>query len=448
MEILIISLLSIPFLYFNYRILLKDIKEKIIPNKYLLYLLYLIPIFFTYIFIYFNVEINYLTLFLQVFLSIFVSFLLYYFWIWWAWDAKYLLVLSLFLSHIWVISFIWNISILIISYLLLYFLYFYFWKCLIDLNYAKGLYKNIFVDLKDKFLSFLKNSDWNIHKNTTIRIILNWVLLFLFIFVSFRLTRLYLMKYVFSNDLAKENISTLFSDYYFHAFALIFLIFFVIRYLFRKFYNFAYHFLENKYWIIFKYDKTKLFLPITLIILLIGFIIYEFIINPYEIHKYLYRIFTFYIVIYIIVRILFYSYKLSFQLSETDYIELKDLKKWELIDKTYLVNMFWEQKCLGFNNENWILYPNPEKFFLKISNPIEEEDIEKLNEIYSIVDRYHIENLTPNYEKNDKIKILKSFAFAPYIFWWFLITLFFQDSIFKYINTTLIEFVKNIFSWS
>jgi len=216
--------------------------------------------------------------------------------------------------------------------------------------------------------------------------------------------------------------------------------------LFRKLYAYIYHLLEDKYWMIFKYDKTKLLFPLILFFSLLWFIIYEYIINPYEILKYLNRIFTFYIILYLIVKIFVYSYKLTFQISETYFIEMKDLKKWELIDKTYLVNMYWEQQCLGFNNENWVLYPAPKNFFLKISNPIDDGDIKKLNDIYDIVDKYHIENQTPNYEKNDKIKILMTFPFSPYIFWWFLLTFFFQDLIFKYINNNIIELIKHIFS--
>ncbi len=444
MQYFFLWLLSIPFLFLNYKIIIKDIKEKIIPNKYLLYLLYILPVYFIYIFLSFNIDINYLNLFLQLFFSIIISFLLYYFWIWWAWDAKYLLVLSFFLLHIWIIKFAWNIFILVLIYLFLYFLYFYLWKCLIIKNYAKSLYKKIYLDLKDKFLIFIKHNDWKVYKNTTIKIILNWFLFFLFIFIWFRLLRLIFIHDIFSNintisilwDFIKKN--QIFLP------VLLFWIFWTIRYFFWKLIILFKNFILKIFKI--KYDKTNLFFPVSLFIILLSFILFEYIKNPYELSNYLYKIFTFYIFLYIFIKILIYSYKLTFHVSETYFLEIEQLKSWEIIDRKYLIDLFWEQSCLGYQNKDWLLSPSPKQFFIDISNPIDNNDVEKIKTIFDIVDKYHTKNQTHNYEKIDTIKILMTFSFAPYIFWWFLLTIFFQNKIFYFMNNLFIEFIKNIYN--
>ncbi len=445
MNYIILSLIAIPFLYFNYKIIESDIRDKLIPNKYLIYLIYLLPFFYLNIFYSSNLEVNnHLIFFWQIFLSIFICFIIYYFWIWWAGDAKYLLVLALFLSHIWFFQFIWNIAILVIIYLWLYFLYFYFWKCLIKKNYAKNLYNNIYIDLKDKFLIFIKHNDWHIYKKTSFKIILNRFLIFLFIFVWFRLIRLIFVQNFISN---KDNISDFWEimiKYNIYIWIIIFSIFWIVRYYFMKLFILFKNLISKVFNI--KYDKTKLLFPILLFIILLSFIIIEYNKNPYEILKYLKKIFTLYISIYIIIKILIYSYKLTFQISETQYIEIQKLEKWEIIDKNYLIKMFWEQSCLGGKNKIWILAPDPKQYFLKISNPIDDDTVQKLKEIYNIVINYHTENKTPNYEKNDKIKILMTFAFAPYILVWFFLTFFFQNKIFDFINTLFIDFIKSIYN--
>ncbi len=444
MKYVIISILSMLFLYFNYKIIEKDIKEKIIPNKYLLYLIYLLPIILIYIFFSYKVQINYILLLFQIFLGIFVCFLLYYFWIWWAWDAKYLLVLSLFVSYIWIIPFIWNISLLMLTYLISYFIYFYFWKCIINYKYAKSLYKNIYTDLKDKFIIFIKHTDWKIYKKTTFKIIFNTVLLFLFIFVWFRLVRLYLITDLLSNKNDINGLGVLIKTYHIYFIAMTFWVFWISRKILIRIFIKIKSIIESKLWI--KIDKTKSVFPVFLFFILFWFIVYEYIINPYEILTYLYRIFTLYITLFIIFRIIIYSYKLTFHISESYYIEISELKPWEIVDKEQLKKMFSEQECLGFKNTIWILSPDPKLYFSNIDNPLDQETSNKLKEIYTLTNEYHINNETKNFEKFDKIKVLKTFAFAWYVFAWFLLTVVFQDKIFKIISNLFVDFVKNIYN--
>jgi hypothetical protein len=51
-------------------------------------------------------------------------------------------------------------------------------------------------------------------------------------------------------------------------------------------------------------------------------------------------IFTYYIILWGIFKILRYSYKVTFQIAEQDFINIKDLKAGEIVDKDFLIKMF------------------------------------------------------------------------------------------------------------
>jgi hypothetical protein len=191
-------ILSIPFFYINYKIILSDVKYKKIPNFFLGVLMVLVPIYYIYAFIFF--DINIISFIIQIFFTIFVSFVLYYIWIWSAWDAKYLLVLGLFIPNIWIIPFVWNIAFLTIIYLFFYFLYFYFWRCIFVKWYAKSLLKNIYTDLKDSFWIFLEKYDNNNTQTKTFYKILKWFLVFLLLFVGVRFARLYVFQHLLNTN--------------------------------------------------------------------------------------------------------------------------------------------------------------------------------------------------------------------------------------------------------
>ena len=111
--------------------------------------------------------------------------------------------------------------------------------------------------------------------------------------------------------------------------------------------------------------------------------------------------------------------------------------------------MFWEQKSLWFikivneeKDEKWLLYPNPAEYFRNIENPIDIETKEKLIEIFEIVNNYHKKENTNWYEEVKTIKILYTFAFAWYIFIWFILSFFLWDTIFKYLFENLLNIIK------
>ena len=439
-------ILAIPFSYLNYKIIVSDLKYKKIPNKYLGYLLLLIPFYYIYIFFNFP-EINYWLFFFQIFLTFLVSFVLYYFWIWAAWDAKYLLVLALFIPYIWIIPFIWNIALVTLAYLFWYFIYFYLWKVLLNKNYRKNLWLNIKQDLNEKWKVYKQNKWWNTYK-----IILKWLVIFLLIFVSIRLGRLYLLKYTSPLAPLLRGEGNIIEKYNIYLVFLFIWIFLWWLYLFKILINKLKLYLVEK----FKLNINLVWniLLIFLSIFLISFIIYEYFQNPSEIRNYLFRIFTVYLIIYLLAKILIFSYKITFWIAEYQYINIKDLKEWDIVDKEYLVKMFGSQLILWFaeskkekrQRKKYLLFPSPKNYFENIDNPIDFETLNIIKKCYFITNKYHLK-YTPNFTENNTIKILNTFSFAPYIISWFLLTFFFQDKIFKNIMNFWIEIIKKFFHY-
>lgn len=462
MQYYLLSLITIPFLYLNFKIILTDLKIKKIPNKYLIYLIYIIPFYYIYCIFYIE-NINIIIFILQFILTLLISFILYYIWIWSAWDAKYLLTLSLFIPYIWIITFIGNIALLTIIYLLIYFIWFYFWRCLFNWNYTKSLYNKIYIDLKDKFINYIKNNDWTIVKKITIYKIIKWFVLFLILFVSFRLIRIYIIHHIILNDWSDKlwwiwryyiNILLENNSYYILLITLILMWLIYIIYLWIIYWK---NYLINRV----NLNKNKKINPLIIDIILISilwlslisYILIEFFNNPEEITTNLKLIFTIYLMIYIMMRILKYSYHVTFQIWEQDYIDVDKLSTWDIIDKDYLIKLFWEQSILWYcdnntdsetrkNREKLLLYPNPKKYFLELKWSISEEDKNIIKNVYKIVNEFHIENKTNNFQEIKSIKILKTFTFWIYIFIWFILTYLLNDNIYELMIKSLINYLK------
>lgn len=435
----LLYILVIPFLYFNFKIVFSDLKNKIIPNKYLGYLLLLIPFYYIYIFFSFP-DINYLLFILQIIITFIISFILYYFWIWAAWDAKYLLVLALFIPYIWIIPFIWNIALLTIIYLLGYFLWFYFWKCIFYRWYAKSLLLNIKKDLNEKWNIYKLNKWWK-----TIFIILKWLLIFLIIFVSIRLSRIYLFNTFFNNWENYEILNNILEKYNFYLIFWFIWTFILILYLFKFLINKFKKYISSKLWI----NNTFItnFFIIILLIILLSFIGYEYSINKNEIINNLYRIFTFYIIFYLIIKIIFYSYKISFGLAEHEFINIKYLKEWNIIDKEYL------KKTLNIvnpkNNKTIENFNKNLNYINNIWNTLDNQDVKKIIYIYDKTNKLckSDEIINKWFNKLENIKVLKTFAFWLYIFVWFIITYFLNSFLIKILSNNITENIVKIFNY-
>lgn len=440
----IFFLLTIPFLYINYKIVKSDLKDKIIPNKYLLYLIALIPFYYIYIYLNFS-EINYLLFLLQIVISIFISFLLFSFNIWSAWDAKYLLILSLFIPQIGIIPFIWNLAIITIWYLLLYFLRFYFGKCIFIKWYANTLKNQIKNDLWDRWENYKNNKWWK-----SFHIIFKWILVFLIIFVSIRLSRIYLFNSFFENWNKVGIFQYILEKYHFYLIFLTIWIFLWIIYLIKSLIEKLKYNLYKKYKI--RNTKVWYYLLVLLFIFLISFIIYEFIINPIELSKNLINIFTIYLLIYIIIKILLYSYKIAFHTSEYYFIDINELREWDIVDKTELNKLFhrhWSLKY--FYEKNFKLKSKYKKILLNeniekiIINPID-----KKTRNY-IIKLYKVRNFIVWKIKKDKknkiklIKIMKTYPFWMYIFIWFIITFLTNELLLVSIINIIFNIIKDIY---
>lgn len=413
MQIFLLSIFSIIFWFINYKIIISDLKIKKIPNKNLIQLLFLIP--FWYIFLYFfpiwNFEIFYFIL--QIFFSFLVSFLLFNFGIWRAWDAKYLLVLSLFIPHIWIIPFIWNLWLFTLFYLFLYFLRFFIWRSIIYKWYAKSLFSSIKIDLKEKWIFYKNSQEWN-----NFFIIFKWIFIFLIIFVSLRLARIYIFLEFFQNFSKNENLSNIFEKYHFYLiFAGIWIMFF-IYYIWKKIINYLKIFFAKNLKIDLKIISNIFFW--ILFFTLIWFIFYEFQKNPHEISNYLIKIFTIYIFIYIFAKIIFYSYKLSFLWNEKKSISLKYLKQSDYIDISEL-NKIFHFRYLPW--DEWFKKLYDDAIFGKNFN------LQNLKKLIRIQNKYDKKYKKEKNKPIISITCLKTFSFGIYIFIGFIVTFLFENKI-------------------
>lgn len=443
MEIVVWTILCAPFLWLNYRIILSDLKEKIIPNKYLIKLVYILPLFYIYDYVYW--QLPELGIFFFILQSILVGiswYLLFYFWKWWAWDAKYIFILSLFIPHLWILSFLWNIALATFLYLFWYILWFFFLKGLFNPEHYVTIKNEITKDIKSK---------WDVKKNNSNKrsfFILEWIVHFLILFVALKLTKIY----VFESSLFfsfKQKIISLYSDShippeYFILSCVLILIICVL--LFKSIYI-KWTQKINSY-----ISKTVLYL--VLFTVLITFISTEIYSNSTVILPYLLRIFTFYILIYMIIKILFYSYKICFFNSEYTLKHYLDLKEWDYIDLNTIKKVchkHWHlsyiyQKSLNINGrrKKRLICWNTENFFLKLSNPLSGNSLKKVKNLIKTTN-FILKKIKKEKQSDIQyIPILKTFAFWKYIFLGFIITYIFENEIIKIVWTYVLRFIYYI----
>ncbi len=432
-------ILAIPFVYSNYKIIASDLKNKIIPNKYLWYLLCLVPLYYIHIFFFFP-EVNFFLLLSQIIFTFLTSFVLYSFWIWAAWDAKYLLVLSLFIPYVWIIPFIGNIALLIITYLLSYFIYFYFGKLVFNKKYRKTLYSSIKNDFKGKWEVY-KNNRWG----ATYKIVLKFLLVFLIIFVTIRLSRIYIFKSILenqSNTLLLKELIEKYNVYILFVWIIVFILWlYVLNIIIHK----LKRFFSKKLKV-----NTDLIWNIFLLILawiLTSFISYELYNNYQQITQLLAKIFSLYLAVFLIIKSLIYSYRITFWIGETEYLYIDNLRKWDIVDKNFLITILWDQRVLwAHKNKKWILYPSPKKFFQTIKNPLSWTKAQKIIKLINIVNTYYEKNPDENVTQITNVKILKTISFAHYILIWFIISSIYDDEIIKYITKAIQKYTEGLFS--
>lgn len=412
MEIFFGVILASIFLYINFLIIKKDIQEKIIPNKYLGYLLLLLPLWYTY-FLYFHdiLPITFWISLFQLWIWFLLSFWLYNFKIWGAGDAKYLLVLFLYFPQD-LLIFICNITLIIISYFIIDFIIYYIkhlnTKSLIMLisNFKKIVYDNIYY-----------------HKN---RDILFQLVYFFIWFIIFRIFRIEFFQ--------TESFKNIY--YYFQIQILIIIVIlwfvwfiFLKRYMYKKLnkYLSRKNIIQTNQIKIIKYTSIWIWC-------IILFLIY--IIDKESFFEDIKKIISIYIFIYLFIRFLIFTIKYYFWNTHVNTVYLTELKNWDIIDYYHLYTHYGENTRLWFVQKDerdkikntGPLYPDPRIFFKSLRWPLNNQQIKKLtNSLHQIW--------------VNEIKKQEVFSFAPYIFLWFWIYILLGDFIIKYSIDRIITFI-------
>ena len=437
---LYLIIISGVFLYINYKILYSDVKKQIIPNKQLLYLLILLP--FTWWYILLNFDINIIYFVIQIIVSFLISFILYSLSIWSAGDAKYLLILACYIPHIWIVPLIWNIALVTIIYLLLYYLWFYL-VLLLNPKKFLSLFQNIYIDLRDKFLfKHLKKWEKNeVVLKKTLYSIVKFTVLFLLIFVIIRITRIAIIGKLYSQD----SIKSIIESYHIYLVLLIIAVIFGSIWIARFLMKFVFNYITQKFKIK-NMERYTWWMIITLFTLLGGYVSYEYMHSGPKILKLLSVILTIYLWISLFFRSLFYSYKIVFNLCESYYKKIDDLAVWDIISKEYLLRLYEHPPLELVGKNNWLFTPTPVKFFKYMPSQIDSDTLELLQKLYREIDKYYKKIKAPGYKQHTTIQLVNAFPFSPYILIWFVLTVFVWNYIFQTFLSMWFDFIVSIYS--
>lgn len=387
----------------NVYIIKNEYKHKKIPNKLLLTLLG-----FNCLYFFVNPNSIYIIpTIIKLLLEVIWIILLYFSKIWNPSYLKYIFVSSLFFIWKWEIMFISNIFFIILVYIFLYFVYFY---TKIMINPKR---------LKTYIMPLIKKTKWSIHnwviknKNYLSIKIVTVILWFFSVFIIIRIIRYYLQwELSFMSKVIEVNNITI------NTIVLIFILLFITSSILHKLYH---KYLADNY----KY----LVIVITWTIL---FLVYEFMYDYEFISNYLHRILTFLLLLFFIIRIIVNMWKYLFFDSDSKIIHYEKLKTWDIVDIKLLWSYLLWQKSL--ENDNVL------QFLKQIKNPINSEDcttIIKIIKKNSDFQAKQWKTLPPNV-----IRVYNKFIFSPFIFWWFLITLFIWENLL--ISSIIVIFNKII----
>lgn len=391
MKVLFWLFLLLPFFFINYQIIKTDVLEQKIPNKLLLFLSTLLPFWYIYAWFYgYFWEISYLNYGIQIILIFIVTYAIYEFQIWWAWDAKYLCILWLFIPHIWVLDLIWNIALITLVYLGIYFLWFWFGKNLWIKQKRKEFYTSLWTLKKEDFVHKNKNlSSKEIRLN-----FLKWLNIFLLVFLGVRFLRIYVITYLSQ----KYDILFLLQEYWIYILIAWVSLLFTITIISKKVIQ-----LFRKY--IFKEKNTEIYFICFLSFFAISILLYGFIQSPDYFSEKIIIIFTLYLFIYILISFFYSAIKIVFKMQEQPLVHVNDLKAWMMIDKQ------WFDIILSRDRH---LFP-----WISISSRIlTQEDVETVQKVIATV-----------YEEDgiEYIPTYKTFGFGIFIFIGLIITFFYKS---------------------
>lgn len=395
----IIFILAI--LLVNVYIVKSEYKYKKIPNQLLLLLLWFNIWYILTSVTEFHLESSLIKLWILLFWVV----ILYFFKIWNPSYLKYIFVSSIFFLWVWEISYISNIFFIILLYIVLYFFYYY-----LDILISMKKIKSHIRAIKAKTIWDFKWWFDENKKNLALKII---IIIFWFFatFVLIRLIRLYIQWEVsglyFVYQIDNITINTV---------IFIFIWLFLVTALLQRFYQ--------------KYLLTNYKMLILLVLVTISFLVYEFMYDYEFISKYLHKIFTFLIFLFLLVMIVVRMWKYLFFDNDSKIIRYTQLKEWNIIDKkiisTYLV---WQQSLKEINVAAIIK---------NIKNPIDTEGCEEIKKLIKQNDNFLKKewlDSPPNI-----IRIYNQFLFTPFIFWSFLITLLFKKNMLTFM-------IFEVFKW-
>jgi len=393
------SIFIIIFVYINWQIIYSDYHKRIIPNKRLFQLLWVLP-FWLY-FVTWLWDGSYTSIWIQFSLSIIITFLLYFFQIWWAGDAKYLLVLSFFLPSYNIIAFVGNIAIITLWILGIYFIYFYAVK-----SHRSS-------SIKEHIRETFTLKKWWLLKNYG-----NKVLVFLTIFTCIRVWREYFLKYIADQQEAWKKLQVLEQIYELLGPSYLIVLSIGLTIGILILWNIWLQYIIRILW---KYnynvEKCKLILLYSSTIALASFIAYELYMQPKEVGKMLFIIFTLYLAIVIVVKLIRVLLEISFSWWEKYLVSTNSLKPWTTIDHKHMYSVLQYKKKLvdQFNYD------------LK-TKILDQESISKLQKIIKYV------NISVKKNKKDEdtienVMVIKTTPYGVYIFLGFIVTFFLHDLI-------------------
>ncbi len=404
MEIFISLLWSI-FGVINFFIIYKDITKKIIPNSLLILLIILsIPLWLL------NTDPFSLSIFFVSMISVFfISFILYYFGFWSPGDAKYLLVLSLFIPYIWIFSFISNIVIVTLLYLCAFFIFLLFAKGVFikkdEEIFLHQVLHNVWVQQLLPIKKFIEkpNMIW------TMRVI-NSINIFLATFVLIRLSRIFIF------DTIKEHSSRAFQENYkiYITIALVLWMIGIIVWVSILWRKIKIYLLSKKWYIPLHMDilwSNILFVWVAI------FIYYDYMQSPDELIANMRYILSFYIAIFIATRCLIYLYKFTFIEMEKRIINVKKLQVWDIIHRHFLIHTLIPM----LRKVSWSKIKKEIEIVKNIRNKVDKREIKALKKVYK------------SFSKDSDIPIIETFAFSPHIFIGFIVSIFWGNAPIRFI---------------
>lgn len=391
MEQLIWYSLLWAFLGINFYIIEKDIKEKIIPNTWLLGIIWIGILWLIYLLFFNELELNILPYLIHIGVAFLVNFFLFHFGIWWAWDAKYTIILSLLIPHIGLLILFWNFVIATFCFLLCNYIFFYISKLFKTSNLKESIIKDISHKLQHLFV-----------KKSRKQLMMTFGI-FVMLFIAIRLYRSYIVWFIITNNISPTLILTW----------VILLIWCV----------FSFYYLYKKYLQKFSY---LYYMGLWIFIcIFIWFLSYEYLHHRETLIPLLYKICTSYLIVFIIIKVILYSIKIY--MSHDYYCKnISHLQEEDIIER------------LDFNNKVLPMIEDKKKIYWYYNIPLYGNiviDHELKHSVRSLIRSLNKMN-KKSFEWNsviEELKCMRTFALAPYIFTAFVITILLEDQVIQYI---------------